>query len=58
VEYFLSEVRKAAVNEAVAHVEQLIVFPEAFIPGFPTFIWGLRPGLWAEGTVQLPDQIV
>jgi len=32
-------------DEAVAHGGQLIVFPEAFIPGYSAFIWGLRPGL-------------
>ena len=33
-----------AVNEAAAAHAQLIVFPEAFIPGYPAWIWRLRPG--------------
>jgi nitrilase len=34
----------AAVREAAANSAQLVVFPEAFIPGYPTWIWRLRPG--------------
>jgi nitrilase len=33
-----------AVDEAVKGGAQLIVFPEAFIPGYPAWIWRLRPG--------------
>ena len=33
-----------AVGEAVKGGAQLIVFPEAFIPGYPAWIWRLRPG--------------
>lgn len=32
------------VGEAAAEGAQLIVFPEAFIPGYPAWIWRLRPG--------------
>ncbi len=35
----VSSVREAAVAGA-----RLIVFPEAFIPGYPAWIWRLRPG--------------
>jgi nitrilase len=34
----------ASVREAAAGGAQLIVFPEAFIPGYPAWIWRLRPG--------------
>ena len=34
----------AAVAEASAGGAQLIVFPEAFVPGYPAWIWRLRPG--------------
>jgi nitrilase len=34
----------SAVGEAVAGGAQLIVFPEVFIPGYPAWIWRLRPG--------------
>lgn len=34
----------AALREAAQAGAQLIVFPEAFIPGYPAWIWRLRPG--------------
>jgi len=34
----------AGVREAAGGGAQLIVFPEAFIPGYPAWIWRLRPG--------------
>jgi nitrilase len=43
--------RSASVEKAVAYVREaaaagagLIVFPEAFLPGYPAWIWRLRPG--------------
>jgi nitrilase len=33
-----------ALLEAAAEGAQVVVFPEAFIPGYPVWIWGLRPG--------------
>src|SRR5438128_10728543 len=33
-----------AIAEAAAEGAQLITFPEAFLPGYPTWIWRLRPG--------------
>lgn len=30
--------------EAAAKGSQLVVFPEAYLPGYPTWIWRLRPG--------------
>ncbi|MDZ7839370.1 MAG: carbon-nitrogen hydrolase family protein [Gammaproteobacteria bacterium] len=36
------------IDEAVAAGAQLIVFPEAFLPGYPTWIWRLRPGADSE----------
>jgi nitrilase len=32
------------VDEAVAGGAELVIFPEAFIPGYPAWIWRLRPG--------------
>ena len=34
----------AAIREAAEHEAQLVVFPEAYIPGYPAWIWRLRPG--------------
>jgi nitrilase len=33
-----------SVDEAVGQGASLLVFPEAYIPGYPTWIWRLRPG--------------
>ena len=34
----------ASIEEAVGEGASLLVFPEAYIPGYPTWIWRLRPG--------------
>ena len=34
----------AAVAEVAAAGAQLVVFPETFIPGYPAWIWSLKPG--------------
>ncbi len=33
-----------SVGEAVGEGASLVVFPEAYVPGYPTWIWRLRPG--------------
>lgn len=33
-----------SIGEAVAEGASLLVYPEAYIPGYPTWIWRLRPG--------------
>lgn len=43
----------ATIDEAAARGAQLIVFPEAFLPGYPTWIWRLRPG----GDSELGNEI-
>ncbi len=42
-----------AVEEAAANTAQLIVFPEAYVPGYPIWIWRLRPG----GDFALAEQL-
>ena len=34
----------SAIREAAEGSARLIVFPEAFVPGYPAWIWRLRPG--------------
>jgi nitrilase len=34
----------SAIAEAAAAGAKLVIFPEAFIPGYPAWIWRLRPG--------------
>ena len=43
----------ASVSEAARDGAQLIVFPEAFIPGYPAWIWRLRPG----GDMALTEEL-
>jgi nitrilase len=43
----------AAVQEAAAEGAKVIVFPEAFIPGYPAWIWRLRPGTDSRLTGQI-----
>ena len=33
-----------SINEAAGAGATLLVFPEAYIPGYPTWIWRLKPG--------------
>ena len=43
----------ASVAEAAAGGAQLVIFPEAFIPGYPAWVWRLRPG----GDMALSDRL-
>src|SRR5690349_1199849 len=43
--------RRATIASAVAHLREaagqgagLVVFPEAYVPGYPVWVWSLRPG--------------
>ncbi len=42
-----------AVAEAAGAGARLVVFPEAFVPGYPAWIWRLRPGTDMALTEQL-----
>lgn len=43
----------ALIEEAANEGAELVIFPEAFIPGYPVWIWRLRPG----GDWGLTDEI-
>ena len=43
----------AALDEAARAGARLIVFPEAFVPGYPAWMWRLRPGTDMALTEQL-----
>ena len=38
------DIALASIEEAVGQGASLLVFPEAYIPGYPTWIWRLKPG--------------
>jgi nitrilase len=38
------ETTLASIDEAAGNGATLLVFPEAYLPGYPTWIWRLRPG--------------
>lgn len=42
-----------AVHEAAIKGAKIVIFPEAFIPGYPSWIWRLRPGTDSHLTEQL-----
>jgi len=42
-----------AIDRAAAEGASLVVFPEAFIAGYPTWIWRLRPGEDAELSAEI-----
>src|ERR1700710_246954 len=42
-----------SIDEAVGEGASLLIFPEAYIPGYPAWIWRLKPG----GDMQLSAEI-
>ena len=52
--------RDATMKAAVAHLHEaadagavLIIFPETYVPGYPVWIWSLRPGADYERTSEI-----
>lgn len=48
----------ASVRDAAAGGAQLIVFPEAFVPGYPVWIWRLKPGDDARLTAEIHARLL
>ncbi len=44
----------ASIEEVAAQGAEMAVFPEAFLPGYPTWVWRLRPGgdMGLSGTIH------
>ena len=49
-------------KEAVAHSAELVAFPEAFVPGYPDWVWRTTPwadrdwyARWADQAVDIPS---
>ncbi len=51
------EVAVAAVRDAAQGGAHLVVFPETFIPGYPAWIWRLRPGGDAALSARIHAQL-
>lgn len=45
-------------DEAAGQGAVLVVFPEAFVPGYPTWVWRLRPGVDSELSSELYRRLV
>ncbi|MGZ8566728.1 MAG: nitrilase-related carbon-nitrogen hydrolase, partial [Actinomycetota bacterium] len=48
----------ASLDEAVGGGARLVVFPEAYVPGYPEYIWGLRPGDDGELSNELHGRLI
>ena len=57
--------REATIAHALAHLDEaadagarLVVFPETYLPGYPEWIWGLRPGGDYDTSSRLHAQLL
>ncbi|WP_458524596.1 carbon-nitrogen hydrolase family protein [Onishia taeanensis] len=48
----------AAIEEAAGQGAEVVVFPEAFVPGYPIWIWRLRPGSDMALAEELHDRLL
>jgi nitrilase len=51
------DVAAAAIGEAARAGARLVVFPEAFVPGYPAWMWRLRPGTDMALTEKIHAQL-
>jgi nitrilase len=47
-----------SIDEAAAHGARLITFPETYVPGYPEWIWRLRPGTDHQVTAEIHAELV
>ena len=47
-----------SIDEAASHGARLITFPETYIPGYPEWIWRLRPGPDYQLTAEIYAELV
>lgn len=47
----------ASIEEVAAQGAKLAVFPEAFLPGYPTWVWRLTPGADMQLSGQIHDRL-
>ncbi len=46
-----------SLDEAVGEGAQLVVFPEVYLPGYPSWVWRLRPGIDGELGKKLHSEL-
>jgi len=48
----------ARIDEAADAGARLVAFPETFVPGYPEWVWGLRPGDDGEAAADINDRLI
>ena len=48
----------AKIDEAADAGARLVAFPETFVPGYPEWVWGLRPGDDGEAAADINDRLI
>ena len=48
----------ARIDEAADAGARLIAFPETFVPGYPEWVWGLRPGDDGDAAAEINDRLI
>jgi len=48
----------ARIDDAADAGARLVAFPETFVPGYPEWVWGLRPGDDGEAAADINDRLI
>ena len=48
----------AKIDEAADAGARLVAFPETFVPGYPEWVWGLRPGDDGPAAAEINDRLI